>query len=391
MSVDEVAPVAFAGRRGSLMALALRVGLLTLATLGVYRFWGRTRLRRWYWSAVQPGGDPLEYTGDGAEKFAGFLMAVCVLALWLGVVNLLLMFVSLSWLAAPWLAYVLSVVGLIPVWAYARYRARAYMLARTRWRGIRFGMAPGAAGYAGRVCLHGMFTLATLGALWPRMTFKLEKYRTDRTYFGTLRLHQGGQWTILLPAYTPVLVCGAFALASLLLAATSTPRMVWLAVPFGIGALYGIVRYRVLSIRLMAEAKTAGGLSLIATPDPVRVARIVGFGWLAITIVLALPLIGAAFVYALAPAGRIELLLATDPTNPLALLALALFLILYFGLFVAYGVLRHGLITMPLWRHYAESLTVTGTSALAAVRQRDRQAAPEAGGLAEALDIGAAI
>lgn len=381
----------FAGARRPLFGLALRIGFLTLATLGFYRFWGRSRLRRWYWSAVRPGNDPLEYTGDGAEKFAGFLMAVCVLAFWLGVVNLLLMFVSLSWLAAPWLAYVLSFMGLLPVWAYARYRARAYKLARTRWRGVRFGMAPGAGGYALRIFWNGLLTLLTLGALWPRMTFRLEKYRTDRTYFGTQRLHQGGDWTMLLPGFTHLGFGAVMMLVALALGLTSTPRMVWLALPFGLWALYGVVHYRVTAIRVMASAKTAGGLGLIARPEPARVARIVGFGGLAMAIILLLPVAIAGFVYAVSALNQIDLSMITDLTHPLAIALVSGFLLLYFGVFVLFGVLRHTLISLPLWRHYAQTLTVTGTKALTDVRQRDKQTAAEAGGLAEALDIGAAI
>ena len=56
----------------------------------------RTRLRRWYWSAIRPGGHPLEYVGDPIEKLLGFLFAVVVLAFYIGIVNLVLMFFSFA-------------------------------------------------------------------------------------------------------------------------------------------------------------------------------------------------------------------------------------------------------------------------------------------------------
>ncbi|NNK67826.1 MAG: DUF898 domain-containing protein, partial [Rhodobacteraceae bacterium] len=59
--------------------------------------------------------------------------------------------------------------------------------------------------------------------------------------------------------------------------------------------------------------------------------------------------------------------------------------------FVLWGVLRHIFVTQPLWRHYAEVLTVTSAPHLAGVQQRDRDAHREAEGFAEALDLGAAI
>ena len=148
----------WAGRRWPLFKLALWTGLLTVLTLGLYRFWARTRFRCWYWSAIRPGGIPLEYTGTPYEKLLGFLIAVVILAFYLGIVNLILMFLSFSLLAAPGAAYALTLLGVAPIWFFATYRAQRYLLARTRWMSIRFGLAPGAWGYAARACWHWALT-----------------------------------------------------------------------------------------------------------------------------------------------------------------------------------------------------------------------------------------
>ncbi len=175
----------FAGRRWPLFRLALKTSFLTVLTLGFYRFWMKTRLRRYYWSSIRPGGVPLEYVGEPLEKLLGFLIAVVFLAFYIGIANLILMFLSFSILGGSYAAYVVSFIGVIPILFYAQYRARRYVLARTRWRGIRLGMEPGAWGYAWRALAHWLATILTLGLLWPRMTFWLEKYRADRTYYGT--------------------------------------------------------------------------------------------------------------------------------------------------------------------------------------------------------------
>ncbi|NNK16988.1 MAG: DUF898 family protein, partial [Sulfitobacter sp.] len=88
--------VEFTGKRAALFWLALKTGFFTILTLGFYRFWMKTRLRRWYWSAMRPGGHPLEYVGDPIEKLLGFFIAVVILTFYIGIVNLLLMFVSFS-------------------------------------------------------------------------------------------------------------------------------------------------------------------------------------------------------------------------------------------------------------------------------------------------------
>ena len=86
--------VQFVGRRGALFWLAFKTGFLTIMTLGFYRFWMKTRLRRWYWSAIRPGGHPMEYVGDPIEKLLGFFIAVVILTFYIGIINLILMFVS---------------------------------------------------------------------------------------------------------------------------------------------------------------------------------------------------------------------------------------------------------------------------------------------------------
>ena len=151
----------FVGNRSALFWLALKSGFWTVLTLGFYRFWMKTRLRRWYWSSIRPGGHPLEYVGDPLEKLLGFFIAVVILTFYIGIVNLLLMFVSFSFFQSSFIGYFASFLGVIPVWFYAQYRARRYVLGRTRWRGVRFGLEPGAWGYAWRALVHWLITICT--------------------------------------------------------------------------------------------------------------------------------------------------------------------------------------------------------------------------------------
>ncbi len=106
--------ISYAGEKGPVFWLALRTGILTVLTLGFYRFWAKTRLRRYYWSAIRPGGAPLEYVGDPLEKLLGFLVAVVFMAFYIGIVNLILMYFSFALLNANYAAYALSFLGLTP-------------------------------------------------------------------------------------------------------------------------------------------------------------------------------------------------------------------------------------------------------------------------------------
>ena len=63
----------------SLFWLSLKTAILTVLTLGFYRFWMVTSLRRHYWNSIRIQGDPLEYTGTGLEKILGFLVGLKIL------------------------------------------------------------------------------------------------------------------------------------------------------------------------------------------------------------------------------------------------------------------------------------------------------------------------
>ena len=53
--------------------------LLTIVTLGIYRFWAKTRIRRYLWSQTEFLGDRFEYTGTGKELLIGFLIVFAFL------------------------------------------------------------------------------------------------------------------------------------------------------------------------------------------------------------------------------------------------------------------------------------------------------------------------
>ena len=422
---DGALTVDFVGKRGSLFWLALKTGFFTVLTLGFYRFWMKTRMRRWYWSAIRPGGHPMEYVGDPFEKLLGFFIAVVILTFYIGIFNLLLMFVSFSVFNSSWLGYVASFAGVIPIWFYARYRARRYVLGRTRWRGVRFALEPGAWGYAGKALWYWFLTIITAGILWPRMTFLLEKYRTDRTYFGSAKLMQGGRWQMLYRAAVPF-VCAL--VACLLLGAWLyywepvletenlenfefqswyfrfvttgstgdltfiTPWRLWL-IPLSMSALlYGGIHYRWVAKRLMANHKETDGVTFSSGLKAPRVTMIYVFGTFVSYLVLVLG-ISLLFFLAITMMG-FNSLGGSESTLLGALPGWVNYLmlgLLYLGVFLLWGVLHNTFVTFPLMRHMAVTATLPRSIGIAGISQRARDQFAEAEGFAEALDLGAAI
>ena len=71
--------VRFLGQRRVYWRLLIRGGVLLMVTLGIYRFWLATDVRRFLWSNTEIAGETLEYTGTALELLLGFLIAIAIL------------------------------------------------------------------------------------------------------------------------------------------------------------------------------------------------------------------------------------------------------------------------------------------------------------------------
>ncbi len=402
--------VDYCGEAGGLFGLAFTSALLTVLTLGIYRFWMKTKLRRYYWASIQPGGIPLEYTGTGMEKLLGFLIAVVILAVYLGIFNLAVSFIGLAVFQGNPLALNLTVLAAIPLIYYARYRSRGYILSRTRWRGLRFGLEPDAWKYTLNAIGHTLLTIVTLGVLFPRQRFNMEKFVTDRTWYGNLQMRQDGKWTMNMKAWLVVLAGLAFAVVTYailivkIIAATnngSQPEgmgwLIFLIFSSYLVAGFAYVYFSVVSFRNMANNKVLG--ENIRFTSKIRTGKVTGIyvlGGIGITIcamIIGLIVFGVAagIVYGL------DLPMQEFGRNGGGLntsaqwAALAIFGIGYLVLLLLVGVLAQVFIFQPILRHYATELVLRDLGELETASQRPQDSSVDAGGFADALDVGAAI
>src|SRR6266436_3369515 len=136
----------FLGDRSDYWRLMIRGAALQAITLGIYRFWLFTDMRRFLWASTEVEGESFEYTGTAVELLLGFLMAIGILV----PVYALLFVASLELGILSILSGTVAFVVLAGFGQYAVYRARRYRLTRTVFRGLRFHQAGSAVGYAGR-------------------------------------------------------------------------------------------------------------------------------------------------------------------------------------------------------------------------------------------------
>ena len=152
-------PTVFAGERREFLKLVGRGAALELVTLGFYRFWLATDIRRHLWTNTIVEGDAAEYTGRGKELLIGFLFAMAILV----PIYLAYFLVSVEAERLKGFASVPLLIAFYAFGQFAIYRARRYRLTRTVWRGVRFWMDGSGWSYAGRSMLWTLLVVVTLG------------------------------------------------------------------------------------------------------------------------------------------------------------------------------------------------------------------------------------
>jgi uncharacterized membrane protein YjgN (DUF898 family) len=188
-------------QRPGLLKLTIVNFLFGLITLGLYRFWGKTNVRKHIWSSVHLNGEPLEYTGTGKELFKGFMMVLGVIFLPIAILTAGIIIVDgpdsfLLQLIQPALilfAYVFM--------GFALYKARKYQLSRTNWRGIRGTLVGSAMIYSLTYFGSLLAKAISLGWATPVMNTVLQEQIISDMRFGDAAFKFRGKAGKLYPTY----------------------------------------------------------------------------------------------------------------------------------------------------------------------------------------------
>ncbi|MCR9214848.1 MAG: YjgN family protein [Proteobacteria bacterium] len=180
--------------------------LFGFLTFGIYRFWGKTHVRRIMWHGTSIGGDRLEYMGTAKELFIGFLIAMVILMPIMLIAGLIVDFMTAAGAESLAIGQVLNLVFLYTFWQFARYRLWRYRLSRTSWRGIRFFLAGSAFKYAINVLLWTIVSLITLGWGYPLLQAYKLNYRLNNTCFGDGEFRYHGTVKGLYRIYWPAIL-----------------------------------------------------------------------------------------------------------------------------------------------------------------------------------------
>lgn len=191
-------PVRFIGPEKDYWRIVVRGAVLLMITLGLYRFWLATDVRRFLWANTEIDSESLEYSGTALELLQGFLFAIALVlpiytAFTITVLDLGVFGNVLSTSAVLLLAFLSQ---------YGIYLARRYRLTRTVFRGLRFHQTGSAIRYAIWAVWWWSWTLLTLGFAYPFTRAALERFKMRNTYYGDLQgRFEGSGWHLFIRGF----------------------------------------------------------------------------------------------------------------------------------------------------------------------------------------------
>jgi uncharacterized membrane protein YjgN (DUF898 family) len=200
-------------KRPGLLRLTIINLLLGLITLGIYRFWGKTNVRKHIWSSVHINGEPLEYTGTGMELFKGFLVVFFVFILPYTLLSSAAAFLPAEWFFAAGLLQAVLMLIIYVLIGFAIYKARKFQLSRTLWRGIRGTLVGSAMTYS--LLYFGSLIAKSMSLGWatPVMNTVLKEQITNDMRFGDAAFKFKGRAGPLYPTYA---MCWLLTLAAII-------------------------------------------------------------------------------------------------------------------------------------------------------------------------------
>jgi uncharacterized membrane protein YjgN (DUF898 family) len=375
-----------------LAPLVWRGLLLTVVTLGIYRFWYKTDLRRWYWRNTVVGGTALEYRGTAKELFIGFLFALAIM------VPLYLLIAGVGLFASEAVAGIVQAVfglGFVFLVQYGSFRSRRYRLTRTVWRGVRFDQTGSAAGFALRSMGWFLATALTGGLLFPLMRRALERYRVRNTRFGSAVGAFDAPVAPLMKRWlalvVPAIVLIGIGIAGSLYAATLPEDTAEQSMAIGfaifltiLGLIWPLVlwpAYRAAEFRVFTNGTSIGPVRMASVFETKRLyslfAKLIGLTLAGLIAVGALLLFLAPTLFSQFSGGSASF-------GVLALPAL-----LYLGGVTAFAVAKELILGQGYWRHAVATLGIENLAAVDGIIGSG--VLPEAAtgeGLADALDFG---
>lgn len=403
--------VGFTGAGGQLLGLLVKGMLLQIVTLGIYRFWFITDMRRFYWSHTRVGAEEVAYTGRGIELFKGFLIALTILVpIYAGI-----FFLTLGLPAAETAISFGGTVIFLFLSQYAAYAGRRYRLTRTAFRGLRLRMVGSAWTYAAKAFGLWILVILSLGLAYPWAAAIMERIKMRDTWYGDAQGAFVGTAGTLFRRGILIWALG-FGLPLLMIGSTiaTIPYEVWrefgttvaagnfepsgrlaIAIYMLMGAVFTALlipvllfpAFQAVVFRWRMEGIRLGGAALasdfrIGAAYRVYVLGALGLIGIGLVISLIVGLLFGGLIAAMFYGGANDF--ASPASGVVGLVTIALAYLFVFG---GFWVAKQILITLRLYRAQARSVSVLNLAALDNVRANNVDASAMGDSLGDAVDV----
>jgi uncharacterized membrane protein YjgN (DUF898 family) len=406
-------PVQFLGYERAYWRLLIRGAVLLAVTLGIYRFWLTTDMRRFLWSNTEVLGETLEYTGTARELLIGFLIACAILV----PLYALLFALALNLGAIGQLASLIGFAALTVLGHYAVYRARRYRLTRTIYRGVRFLQTGSAWRYAITATFWWVIVMLSLGLLYPLLQSRLERFKMRNTYLGNLPGRFEGTagslflrgillWIIVIGPLIAALVgvIAAFDMKAIddlargggavaIRRVTTNNPAFSAALGLGVGAitwsfLAAFVLYPVFQAIVLRWWVNGVRFGDVVVSSHLRTGQVYGaylrfIGWSFVFSTMASIAVAICFLL-------IKLIIDKPGMNSggAEIVGAVIGLVGYVAVALGYSTIYQVKVRLGLWRMTAESVDLKNTAVLEQVSSVGAPSSPVGEGLADALNVG---
>jgi uncharacterized membrane protein YjgN (DUF898 family) len=406
--------VRFLGNEGAYWRLRIKGAALVVVTLGIYRFWLATDVRRFLWTNTEISGDTLEYNGLATELLIGFLFAVAILVPLYMVFALVALELELVAITPTLIGFVLLVL----LGEYALYRARRYRLTRTVFRGLRFDQHGSPWRYAVYALVCWGVVIVTLGLAYPWTQAFIERFKMRHTSYGDLQGRFEGSGLSLflrgLPMWLVVVGVPVIAIAAM-------ARLIdWDVLGHGIALSQGDGDSMNTLMKNNPQIGKAIGLTVIAFFASILVAVVLypvfqavklrwwisglRFGdvavtsrlrirqvyWVYLRVILYFLLfgllttvVGGVLVFAV-----LEVIRTVHNAGLTQIVTGTLSLCLYVVVMIGFSTIYQVIVAAGLWRLGAQTAALSGEAALDGVRATGTASSALGEGLADALGVG---
>lgn len=179
--------LAFLGKGIELFKIQIVNFILNVITLSLYYPWAKAKKLQYIYSNTTFEEHPFAFTGTGSEMFKGYVKAIAFI-----IVAYIIFFVLFYYFEMPGIAVLFLyafIFFIIPLAIHGSYR---YRMAKTVWKGIRFGYTGNSAEFLKLFFKWIFLTIITFGIYGAWFSINLRKYVVKHIKIGDAEFNYKG-------------------------------------------------------------------------------------------------------------------------------------------------------------------------------------------------------